>query len=104
MHLRLQMGSLKEIALAAAFICMLTPSGGTAEPACKVFQSYEHGFTANIRLVRSRNPPISATMVRLKGCAHRTRCKLSDGPHDIKKSYDNIVIVAGNAGVSLQHA
>ena len=51
------MGSLKEIALAAAFIYMVTPSGGTAEPACKVFQSYEHGFTANIRLVRSRKFP-----------------------------------------------
>ena len=54
MHLRLQMGSSKEIALAAAFICMAGPSGGIRESACKVFQSYEHGFTANIRLVRFR--------------------------------------------------
>ena len=91
--MHLQMVSQKEIALAATFICMIGPSGGTSEPACAVLQSYEHGFTANIRLVRSRRFSHSHNCVVLNGfCAPHTLDKLMNETPDLKVSYYNVIL------------
>lgn len=75
--MHLQMGSQKEIALGVAFICIIGSSGGTSEPACAVFESYAHGFTANIRLVRPRSFSRFHDHGVLKGlCAPHTFDKL----------------------------